>query len=245
MLIAGFRPVETRDRLLPIAPRGLLVAGHRRAGRLPHRLRRDRGQGDRRRPGRRDRRRPARRRRRGLRPRGLVGHADPRRRLRPGQLPRLRPVRAGLPVERAAGTRSRRPAPRRSASSCSPRWRCSRSGGGCGPGRRGPPSASRWPTPGSPTRSRCTRSARASTTRWWRCWSSAACSWSPRRRLEERSPALAGLTKFGPLILAPLFAAGHGERRPRAADPLHARLPRHGGGGDDPAAPRRRVPRAL
>jgi hypothetical protein len=28
--------------------------------------------------------------------------------------------------------------------------------------------------------------------------------------------ALAGLTKFGPLILAPLFAAGHGERRPRA-----------------------------
>jgi hypothetical protein len=28
--------------------------------------------------------------------------------------------------------------------------------------------------------------------------------------------ALAGLTKFGPLVLAPLFAAGHGERRPRA-----------------------------
>ncbi len=28
--------------------------------------------------------------------------------------------------------------------------------------------------------------------------------------------ALAGLTKFGPLILAPLFAAGRGERRPRA-----------------------------
>ena len=28
--------------------------------------------------------------------------------------------------------------------------------------------------------------------------------------------ALAGLSKFGPLILAPLFAAGHGERRPRA-----------------------------
>ena len=27
MLIAGFRPVETRDRLLPITPRGLLVAG--------------------------------------------------------------------------------------------------------------------------------------------------------------------------------------------------------------------------
>ncbi len=27
MLIAGFRPVETRDRLLPLAPRGLLVAG--------------------------------------------------------------------------------------------------------------------------------------------------------------------------------------------------------------------------
>jgi branched-subunit amino acid transport protein AzlD len=27
--------------------------------------------------------------------------------------------------------------------------------------------------------------------------------------------ALAGLTKFGPLLLAPLFAAGHGERRPR------------------------------
>jgi hypothetical protein len=27
--------------------------------------------------------------------------------------------------------------------------------------------------------------------------------------------ALAGLTKFGPLILAPLFAAGHGDRRPR------------------------------
>ena len=28
--------------------------------------------------------------------------------------------------------------------------------------------------------------------------------------------ALAGLTKFGPLLLAPLFAAGHGERRPRS-----------------------------
>jgi branched-subunit amino acid transport protein AzlD len=27
MLVAGFRPVETRDRLLPLAPRGLLVAG--------------------------------------------------------------------------------------------------------------------------------------------------------------------------------------------------------------------------
>ena len=27
--------------------------------------------------------------------------------------------------------------------------------------------------------------------------------------------ALAGLTKFGPLVLTPLFAAGHGERRPR------------------------------
>ncbi len=27
MLLAGFRPVETRDRLLPLAPRGLLVAG--------------------------------------------------------------------------------------------------------------------------------------------------------------------------------------------------------------------------
>ena len=27
--------------------------------------------------------------------------------------------------------------------------------------------------------------------------------------------AVAGLTKFGPLILAPLFAAGHGDRRPR------------------------------
>jgi hypothetical protein len=27
MLIAGFRPVETRDRLLPFAPRGLLIAG--------------------------------------------------------------------------------------------------------------------------------------------------------------------------------------------------------------------------
>jgi hypothetical protein len=27
--------------------------------------------------------------------------------------------------------------------------------------------------------------------------------------------ALAGLTKFGPLILTPLFAAGHGDRRPR------------------------------
>jgi hypothetical protein len=27
MLVAGFRPVETRDRLLPLAPRGLLLAG--------------------------------------------------------------------------------------------------------------------------------------------------------------------------------------------------------------------------
>jgi len=34
--------------------------------------------------------------------------------------------------------------------------------------------------------------------------------------LRGAASALAGLTKFGPLGLAPLFAAGHGERRPRA-----------------------------
>ena len=82
--------------------------------------------------------------------------------------------------------------------------------------RRAGPWASRSPSPGSPTRSRSTRSAPASTTRWSRCW-------SPRRLLvlssapaAGRCAALAGLTKFGPLALVPLLAAGTGDRRPRS-----------------------------
>ena len=123
--------------IAPARAAGPAGGGHRRAGRLPHRLHRDRGQGDRRRARRRDRRRPADEGRRRLRGRRFLRHADPRRRLRAGQLPGLRAVRAGCSRGAGSGTTSRPRARRRSASSCSPRWRCSGSAAGVRAGPEG------------------------------------------------------------------------------------------------------------
>ena len=107
-------PVDRAAR--PAAPdRPPRAAGRRDrgSGRLPHRLHGNRGQGDRRRPGRGDRRRPAHARRgrlrRGLLPGPAAELRRPRRRLRARQLPRLRAVRARVPLERALGRRSGRP----------------------------------------------------------------------------------------------------------------------------------------
>ena len=48
-----------------------------------------------------------------------------------------------------------------------------------------------------------------------RCWWSAACWSLTSAPARGALSALAGLAKFGPLILAPLFAAGNGDRRTR------------------------------
>ena len=88
-----------------------------------------------------------------FRPRGR----NPRRRVRPPQLHRLRPLRGRLPVARATGARCPPPTPRRSPSTCSRRSACSRWAGGCVPAARAGRSGSRSRSAGSPTRSRSTR----------------------------------------------------------------------------------------
>ena len=102
---AGRRVQAVREpRSAPAAGATELAGGrHRRPGRIPHRLRRDRREGDRRRPGRRDRRRSPGQGRRHLWGGGVLRHADQGRRLWPRQLPGLRAVRAGIPVERELG----------------------------------------------------------------------------------------------------------------------------------------------
>ncbi len=52
--------------------------------------------------------------------------------------------------------------------------------------------------------------------------------------------ALAGLTKFGPLALAPLLAAGTGDRRPRTLALFAAAFARGRRAGDAAGASRRR-----
>ena len=107
----GFRPRRARGTADPA--RADPLAGDRggRPGDLPDRPQRRRLAGDRHRLRRGRRRRPDRRRRGGLR-RRLHAADRPRRLLRPGQLPDLRPLRAGLPLGRrprgAAGRARRR-----------------------------------------------------------------------------------------------------------------------------------------
>ena len=103
------------------------------------------------------RRRPDRRRRGALRGRLRARARPPRRRLRAAQLPRLRPVRGGLPVGGRVGRRARRP---RRGDRLRPahRARAARArAAGCGPAPRGGRSGSRsrspgWPAPGRSTR---------------------------------------------------------------------------------------------
>ena len=187
----------------PAAPaRAGVVAGHRAAlpRRLSHRAQRRGLERHRRRLRGRHRRRPPGRRRQavGRLPQGQRA----RRHLRAGDLRRLRALRAGPPLERALGRPARRPRRVHRLRPAVP--------GPALPHRpahaRADPRHSRSPTRGRRTRSRSTRWTATSTTR-----SSPRSSSAPSRR-RHRPPAaarfiaLAGMAKFAPLALAPLFA---------------------------------------
>ena len=110
------------------------------------------------------------------------------------------------------GRSARCPRARRSRSTCSRSRCCSCSAAACGARHW----ESRSHTPGSPIRSPCSRSRATPTTRSSRCSCSRRCSPRATSRASALSArgamaALAGLTKFAPLALAPLFAT-HGLR---------------------------------
>ena len=112
-------------------------------------------------------------------------------------------------------------------------------------GPRARPSASPWRTPGWPTRSRCTRSARASTTGLVALLVVCCLLVLSSAPARGAASALAGLTQ---VRAADAGASVRGRSRGAAgaaADPLHARLPRDRGARDHSAASRRRLPRAL
>ena len=125
-----------------------------------------------------------------------------RRHLRSGQLPGLRPVRAGLRLGRPLGRPAARPTRPRSSSTCVRRVAVPARP----PASAGRSSASCSPTRGSPSRSRSSRwratqrHAGGRRSCWRRCW----CASRPPAR--GALAALAGLTKFAPLALAPLLA---------------------------------------
>ena len=111
--------------------------------------------------------------------------------------------------------------------------------------RTGPRSAWRWPSPGSPIPSRCTRPASSfndSLVALLVVCSLLAVASPPAR---GALAALAGLTKFGPLALAPMLAAGDRRPAPEAARVVRRRLRRGRRGGDAAAAARRRPRRDL
>ena len=171
--------------------------------------------GDRRRLRGHDRRRPDHPRRADLR-RGRVPRRQPlRRHLRPGELLRLRPVRARHAVERRLGRARRRRTPPRSPSTSrrSPGSFCLRRCA-CVGGRRGPRARGRcWRSPGSPTRTPTSRCSRTPTTRWSRRCSSGR--WSLFARPLARG-ALLGRGDDGQVRAARAGAAVRG-RRPRPA----------------------------
>ncbi len=102
----------------PARARAVARARRRLPDRLSRRAERDRLERDRRRLRRRDRRAAGRPRQAALR--SLAERQRTRRHLRPGQLRGVRAVRAGVRLERHAGTTCRRRTPRRSSSTC---WR--------------------------------------------------------------------------------------------------------------------------
>ena len=159
---------------------------------------------DRRRLRGRGRRRPDRPRRTDLRQ--LPRRHLPGRHLRPGQLPRLRPLRADLALVGQLGRPARRPRRlgrlrrRRPSSSCS----CSASGSARDPRASAWPRSS--PSAGPPTPTPPTSSSRTRTTPW-----SLPCSWPPSSSLRspwpvERYSRCATWAKFAPAVLAPMSA---------------------------------------
>ena len=159
---------------------------------------------------------------------GFSGRRGEGRHLRAGQLPRLPPVRAGdalgRELGRAAGGARRghrlRPADARRPAAAGPadaararrdgRWRWRSAG------------------PGPPTPTRCSPSSPTATTGWCRSsWWRRCSALTARRRAGRPSGrglavGLGAAAKFAPLALAPLMAAGTGERRWRDLLPYAA-----------------------
>ena len=145
--------------------------------------------------------------------RRLPGRQRTRRHLRAVQLRGLRALPADLRLERTLGRPARRPRGGDLLRPADGRRCCSCSAGACA----APRSASRSPTRGCPTRSRCSRSRATPTTRWWRrwCWPpllAASYAAGLARFARGGFAALAGLTKFAPLALAPILATARPAR---------------------------------
>ena len=205
-----------RERLVPLAPAALLVAGIVAARRLPHRPRPGRRQGR--------RRRLRERRRRHAGPDGKPLYedsgADDQHFDTYGPVNYLAyvPVREGASRRRSRRSRRRTTTscpprePRRSPSTCSRSSACSSSACGCGrgaPGRLlGLALAYGWvalPVHAVPADEQHQRHAGLDAARV------GAAGAVTRRLRVERCSALAAAAKFAPLALAPLFASGRGE----------------------------------
>ncbi len=151
------------------------------------------------------------------------------RHLRPGQLPLLPPVRAADAVERELGRPARRP--RRGDRVRPAHARGPAPAGPADAPRRGGPHA--LPGPGLglghlPLRG-CSPCSPTATTGWCRpsWWLRCSLSRSPPRRSAVGRGLAVGLgaaAKFAPLALAPLMAAGTGERRWRDLAPYAVAL---------------------
>ena len=157
-----------------------------------------------------------------------VAQRRPRRHLRTGELPGLRAVRVAashgtaawdsVPAAHAAAI-SLRPAHDRRADAA-------RDDAAPGP-RRAPARARARASPGRPTRSRCWRSRRTRTTSWWPPCS--CCALAALRSPPGRGAllGLAAAAKFAPLALAPLLArAAPARRGRRPASGIRPRLAR-------------------
>ena len=222
--LARRAPARAAGQAAAAHPRELARRAADRPGGLPGRPERDRLERDRCRLRGCARSRPHRRRQGAVRRRALLGRRRARRHVRPGELSRVRPVRAGAAVERLVGRpaggawRGARVRPVHPARPARPRPAPE------GRARRDGSSGSRSRSPGPPSPTPCSRSRRTATTRssrsqpWRRCSPS---RWRPARA--GASAAWRGLAiglgaaaKFAPLALAPLFAtAGFEPRRAR------------------------------
>ena len=228
------------------AGRGALPDG------LPGRPQRRRLGRDRRRLRQRRRRRPHHPRRTDLRQ--LPRRRLPGRHLRPGQLLRLRPLRADLALVGKLGRPARRPRRRGRLRPRSPSASCSCSASASAPDRPAAASPRSSPSAGPPTPTPPSPSSRTPTTPWSRCSSSRPCSSLARpdrprragvpRDLRQVRPGAAGPDAASPTrsrtaarslaLRRPRFAAGRAVAgdavagdRPRPAHLLrpHDRLP--------------------
>ena len=175
----------------------------------------------------------------------LTGPRPPRRRLRPCQLPRLRPVRAGLPVGRRVGLgpgRPRRGDRLRPAGGARP---ASCSAAGCDAGARaralGVALAFAWLA--CPfTLYAMNANANDALVAALLVAAMLALGLGPGA---GAFVALAAAAKFGSAALAPLFATATGERRLRSVIAVRARVRDRRRGRRRPVPPRRRPPRDL